>query len=399
LNLHGVLFDELHTQPSRHLWDVLRTGTSARRQPLIFAMTTAGYDRQSICWEVHDYATKVAAGIIADHTFLPVLYGITPERLARDPECWQSPAVWSEVNPNLGVSKKQEYMVAECQRAIDTPANENTFKRLELNIWTEQSVKWMPMATWDRCDQGPLDPAAFAGRECYAGLDLAATIDVAALVLLFPPTAAEHCFTVLPYFFIPRDTIQLRERQQKTTYRPWVDQQLMIATEGNVIDYDVIRACLCGPKALANSNPQIMETLPARLAAWRVPPAGLASLYQIKELSIDRWNSTQLQTQLQGDGLTVVQFGQGFASMSAPTKELEKLILAQRVNHGGHPVLRWMASNLSVKQDPAGNLKPDKASSSEKIDGLVALIMALGRAMVQPAAKKSIYEERGLTTV
>jgi phage terminase large subunit-like protein len=369
LHTHGIIFDELHAQPNRELWDVLRTSRGARRQPVTFTMTTAGYDRGSICWEVHDYATKVAAGILQDDSFLPVLFGLTPEDLAADPNAWLDPAVWRRCNPNLGVSKKVEYMEQEALVARVSPAHENTFKRLELNLWTEQAVRWMPMHLWDAC-AGAVDAAALTGRPCYAGLDLASTTDLAALVLLFPPQAEGERYQVLPYYWAPEQNTQALQRD-RADYATWVHDGSITTTAGNVIDFDVIRQHI----------------------------GALGQTYEIKEIAIDRWNSTQLQTQLLGDGFVVAQFGQGFASMSAPTKALLDLVLSQRLSHGGHPVLRWNAGNVAVKQDAAGNLKPDKEKSSDKIDGLVSVIMALGRCLVQPIDAGSVYDERGIVSL
>ena len=286
-----------------------------------------------------------------------MLYGAQPE------DDWTDPKVWAKANPNLGVSKSVEYMRCECKRAQETPTYENTFKRLDLNIKTQQDVLWLPMDKWDACG-GDVDPGDLAGQVCYAGLDLASTTDIAALVLLFPEVGN----AVLPFFWIPAESARIRERRDRVPYETWARQGLIEMTEGNVIDYDVIRR-------------RINE---------------LGEQFNIKEIAVDRWNSTQLQTQLTGDGFEVIPFGQGYASMSAPTKELEKLVLAGDLAHGGHPVLRWMASNVSVEMDAAGNIKPSKKKSNEKIDGMVALIEAIGRAIIAPQEQGSVYDSRGV---
>ncbi|MDE2105798.1 MAG: terminase large subunit, partial [Patescibacteria group bacterium] len=248
--------------------------------------------------------------------------------------------------------------------AQNSPAKENAFKRYRLNIWTEQDIRWLSMLKWDAC-AGPVDPAALSGRECYAGLDLATTTDIAALILLFPED--DDGYSILPFFWVPEDNIQTRERRDRVPYPLWARQGLIEATPGNVVDYDRIRT-------------KINE---------------LSQVYHIRELAVDRWNATQITTQLMGDGIEMVPYGQGFASMSAPTKELEKLVLGGRIAHGGHPVLRWMAGNVSVEQDAAGNLKPSKKKSTERIDGIVATVMALGRAMLRPESG-SVYESHGI---
>jgi phage terminase large subunit-like protein len=352
LSAHGIVIDEVHALPNRELWDVLTTSTGARRQPLTVAITTAGYDRHSLCYELYDYAVKVRDGIINDEAFLPVIFEADKD------DDWTKPETWRKAHPGLGVSVKEEYFAAECAKAQQLPGYENTFKRLLLNIWTEQNTRWLPMETWDQCAEELPD---LSGRICYAGLDLATTTDIAALVLAFQIEGKVH---FLPFFFVPQEGIKRRSERDRVPYVDWVRQGHIIATEGNVIDYDVIRA-------------KINE---------------LAEQYHIKEIAIDRWNATQLSTQLSGDGFEMIGFGQGFGSMSAPTKELERRVLAKEINHGGNPVLRWMASNVSIKQDPAGNMKPDKSKSTERIDGIVASLMALGRVMESDDERGSVYD-------
>ncbi len=356
-NPSGIVFDELHVQPNRDLWDVLRTGTGTRRQPLTFAITTAGYDRNSICYELHDYAQKVNSGVIDDPSFLGIVYS------ADESEDWTEPAVWAKANPSLGVTIKAEYLEGECQRAQTTPAYENTFRRLFLNQWTRQETRWLPLAAWDECGDS-VDADDLRGRTGYAGLDLASSIDIAALVLVFPD--GEY-YDVLPFFWIPEDTIVDRSRRDRVPYDVWERQGYVIATPGNVIDYKAIKE-------------KVRE---------------LAGLYDIQEIAYDRWGMTQLSQDLIDDGANIIPMGQGYASMSPPTKELLKLVLGKKLRHGNNPVLRWMADNMVVTQDPAGNLKPDKGKSTERIDGLVALIMALDRATRQESTS-SVYDDRGL---
>jgi len=359
LNAHGVIFDELHAQPNRDLWDVLVTSTGARRQPVIVAITTAGFDRNSICWEQHDYALKVLDGTIDDPSFLPVIYA------AGEQDDWGDPKVWAKANPSLGISVKRDYLEAEYRRAKETPAYQNTFRRLHLCQWTEQAVRWMPMEKWDAC-AAPVAREALTGAECYAGLDLASISDIAAWVLAFPYD--DGSFDVLCRFFIPRENLIRRVKKDRVPYDAWLREGVVEATEGDVIDYDVIRQ--------------------------RIHEDG--EEFNIRGIAIDRWNSAQITTQLQGDGFTIEPWGQGWKSMSSPTKELEKLVLSRKLHHGGNPALRWMASNVAVRQDPAGNLKPDKEHSYEKIDGIVALVMALGLAFIEPEEEESVYEHRGV---
>lgn len=358
LNAHAVIFDELHAQPNRELWDVMQTSMGSRRQPLMMAITTAGYDRNSICYEVHDYAEKVQAGLIEDSSFLPLIYA------AGEGDDWNDREVWARANPNLGISVKREFLEQEYARARELPGYENTFKRLFLNIWTEQHTRWLPMETWRACPS-KVNPKALEGKTCYAGLDLSSTTDISALVLVFPRSGGVD---VLPFFWIPEESIQQRVRRDRVPYDVWTREGHIETTEGNVIDHEHIRR-------------RVNE---------------LGEKYKIAEIAIDRWNSTQLQVQLEGDGFTVVPFGQGTVSMSAPSKELEKLVLGRMINHGGNPVLDWMASNVSIRTNAAGDIKPDKERSTERIDGIVALIMGLGRALVQPENMGSVYSRRGL---
>lgn len=360
INAHAVLFDELHAQPNRGLWDTLTTSTGARRQPLTVAITTAGYDKHSICWEQHEYACKVRDGIIEDAAFLPVIFAADAD------DDWTDPQVWAKANPGLGVSVKPEYLKAECAKAKETPAYQNTFRRLHLNQWTEQASRWIDVGVWDE-GSGAVDVEALRGQPCYGGLDLSSTTDLSALALLFPPHGEETQWQLLVRFWMPEANIAKRARQDRVPYDQWATQGFIETTPGNIIDYDHIRA-------------RVLEDV---------------ERFAIQEIPYDRWNSAQLVTQLGGDGLTMVPFGQGFASMSQPTKDFEALVVGRKLRHGGNPVLRWMASNVAVLQDPAGNLKPDKGKSTERIDGIVAAIMALGRALVH-GHHSSIYEAEDL---
>ena len=348
-NPHGVIVDELHAQPNRDLVDVLMTGTGARRQPLVIHITTSDFDRESICNEKHEYACKVRDGIIADPSFLPVIYEATID------DDWKNPDVWKKANPALGDAVTLEYLQRECKRAEESPAYENTFKRLHLNIRTEQDVRWLALEKWDSCvgDHGETSEEVQRGSECYGGLDLASTTDVAAFALMFPGESGRY--SVIPYFWIPEKNAHERERRDRVPYLTWARQGFLEMTPGNVIDFDRIRA-------------RIVE---------------LGKIFNIKEIAVDRWNAAHIMTDLAGDGFEIVQFGQGFKDMTSPTKELEMLVLSERLAHGGNPVLRWMASNVSVETDAVNNMKPSKKRSTERIDGIVAMIMGLGRAMVQ----------------
>ncbi|MDD3513033.1 MAG: terminase large subunit [Synergistaceae bacterium] len=361
-NTSGVVFDELHIQPNRKLYDVMLRGSGdARMQPLYFLITTAGDNQNSICWEVHCKAKDLLEGRKHDPTFYPVIYG------AEEGDDWTDPKVWAKANPSLGITIGIDKVQDACNSAKENPAEENAFRQLRLNQWVKQTIRWMPMDKWDAC-AFPVDPESLKGRVCYGGLDLSSTTDITAFVLVFPPEDEDDKYIVLPYFWLPADNIPLRVRRDKVFYDVWERQGLINTTEGTVIHYDFVEKFI----------------------------DDLGKQYNIRSIAFDRWGATQMVQDLDGMGYTVVQFGQGFQSMSPPTKELMKLVLEKRIAHGGHPVLRWMMDNIFVKQDPAGNIKPDKEKSTEKIDGAVAMIMALDLAIRNGGESPSVYDSRGL---
>jgi len=365
LNVHAAIVDELHAHKNRDTWDVLETATGSRRQPMVFAITTSGYDRQSLCFQEHEYTEKVLEGLIEDDSFFGAIYTLDEE------DDWQDERCWIKANPNLGVSKKWDDMRMKAMRAAEMPAALNAFLRLELDIWTQSETKWVSIEHWKRCGTA-VDPLGLQGRTCYGGLDLSSTTDVSAFVLVFPPQHEDDDYQVLCRFFIPEDAMVERSRRDRVPYDVWVRQGYVTATPGNVIDY-----------------------------AWILDQVDQdAQAYDLKEIAFDRWGASRIQTQLMemGGPDFLVQFGQGFRSMSPPMKELEKLILSEKLAHGNNPVLNWMADNLVARQDPAGNIKPDKEKSREKIDGMVGLIMGLDRALRHEQAG-SVYEERGLLTL
>jgi phage terminase large subunit-like protein len=354
LNAHGVLIDELHAQKTRELWDTLRYAGASRRQPLHLSVTTAGFDRHSICWEQHQYAEQVLQGLIHDSAFFPLILAAAPE------DDWTDPDVWRAVNPGFGITISEDQFTEDGKEAQESPAKENSFRRYRLNQWTQQDVRWLSMEKWDACAAVPAD---FTGRICWAGLDLSSTQDITALVLVFRD---ENNYSALAFFWVPEEGARQRERRDRVPYGQWIKDSYIEATPGEAIDYDRIRA-------------RINE---------------LGKQYHIEEIAIDRWNATQLATQLTDDGFKVIAFGQGYASMNWPTKKLEEVVLAARLSHGGNPVLRWMAGNVSVETDAADNWKPSKKKSRERIDGIVALIMALDRASRQEEFR-SVYDKRG----
>ena len=362
-NIHGVVFDELHTQPNRKLFDVMTKGSGdARMQPLYFLITTAGTDTHSICYETHQKAKDILEGRKIDPTFYPVIYG------ADESEDWTDPKVWRKANPSLGITVGIDKVRAACESARQNPGEENAFRQLRLNQWVKQAVRWMPMEKWDACAFA-VNEDDLEGRVCYGGLDLSSTTDITAFVLVFPPTDEDDRYVVLPYFWIPEDSMDLRVRRDHVPYEVWERQGYLMTTEGNVIHYGYIE--------------KFIERLGER--------------FNIREIAFDRWGAIQMVQNLEGMGFTVVPFGQGFKDMSPPTKELMKLVLEKRIAHGGHPVLRWMMDNIYIRTDPAGNIKADKERSTEKIDGAVATIMALDRAIrCGNVSTASVYDDRGI---
>jgi len=356
-NANCIIFDELHTQPNRDLWDTLTTSVGSRRQPLTIAITTAGYDRNSICYEIYKYAQQVESQAVKDETFYPCIFEAEMDDDITDEE------VWKKANPNYGVSLKKNYMEIESQRAVDVPSYQNTFKRLMLNIWTDSLAVWIPNNEWMECYQ-EFDYSTLEGKECWAGLDLASTRDISALVLLFN---IDDKYVVLPHLFIPEENAKKRSERDGVDYVTWKNQGHIIATEGDVADYNFIKE-------------KINE---------------LSKKYRLQSIAYDRWNASQLVIDLQNDGANMSPFGQGFVSMSAPTKELEKLIIGKQIIHNDNPCMNWMLSNVAIQEDPAGNIKIAKNKSKEKVDGMVALVMALGEIMTEENTD-SVYDQRGL---
>ena len=357
LNVHAVIFDELHSQPNRELFDVMTKGSGdARTQPLFFLITTAGTDRHSVCFEQHQKAEDILLGRKIDPTFYPVIYGVP------DDADWSLEEVWHQANPSLGYTIDIEKVRNAYLSAKDNPAEENIFRQLRLNQWVKQSTRWMQMEKWDACARELLD------RECYGGLDLSSSIDITAFVLVFPPRDDLEKYVILPYFWIPEENMVQRVRRDHVPYDVWEKQGMLMTTEGNVIHYGFIESYI----------------------------DSLGKKFHIKEIAFDRWGAVQMVQNLEELGFTVVPFGQGFKDMSPPSKELMKLTLEQKLAHGGHPVLRWMMDNIFVRTDPAGNIKPDKEKSTEKIDGAVAAVMALDRAIRNGGSSGSVYDDRGI---
>ncbi len=368
---HGIVFDEVHAQPNRDLWDALVTGTGKRLQPMVWAFTTAGWDRESLCWELHEYTREIAEGTMDEPTFLGVVWA------AAEDADWTLEETWLAANPMLeavegsGLTRsgaraaiKMEFMRREAKRAQQIPAFQNTFRTMYLSQWVGQEVRFMPMEAWDACAE-PIVPGK---RPAFGGLDLASTTDLAAFTVVSERAGG---FDVDVKLFAPAEGVLERSRRDRVPYDVWAREGLLILTPGETIDQDTIKSYV--------------------IAA--------ATEYDLRDVGYDRWNAGKLVQELKAEGLEMVEMGQGFASLSAPTKELLRVVLERKLRHGGHPILRWMANNTAAQTDAAGNIKPDKAKSTARIDGIVATIMALDGQMRRGrvAQRKSVYEDRGLT--
>jgi phage terminase large subunit-like protein len=375
LNIHGVIADELHAWPQPELWGVLKTGTGARRQPLMLAITTAGVDQQGICYGQREYVARILKGIIEDDAYWGIIYTLDTKHDWPDLDVdddWQDQSNWIKANPLLNVSKKAETMREAAREASNKPAELNHFLRWHLNIWTQAVTRWISPIHWTACGEYAVAEESLAGRVCYAGLDLSQTFDITALVLVFPPENELEPYQAICRFWLPEENMVERVRRDQVPYDAWVRLGFLRLTPGNVLDYDFILA-------------EISE---------------LGKQFNIKEIGFDRWGQALVTQKLMdmGGDEWVVPIGQGFASMSPPMKELGKLIAGKRLAHGNNPVLTWMADNLVTREDAAGNIKPDKEKSREKIDGMTALIMALDRA-TRHISRSSVYERRGLMTI
>ena len=354
LNIHGLIFDELHAQKNRELWDALRYGGAARDQPLLISITTAGWDVTSICFEQHEYARKIISGDIQDDAFFALIYGAEKDADPLDEKLWE------RVNPSYGETINKRDFAQAAKEASQSPVKLNSFKRYRLNIWTEQAERWITADAWDKCSVVK-DPIEWREKQlldlkfntCYAGLDLGSISDLTALVLFFPER--NIC---LPWFWVPESALQDNANTNRDLYRTWQGQKYLNVTKGNVCDYDRVREDI----------------------------NDISEKFDMRELAVDRvFQGAQLCTQLMDDGHEIIAFGQGFVSMAAPAKEFEERVLSARFEHGNNPIMNWMASNVAVATDPAGNMKPTKPTKNSpyKIDGIVAIVMALGRAMLQ----------------
>jgi phage terminase large subunit-like protein len=361
MSISCLICDELATWGTgdRDLYNTLVSSQGKREAPITIIITTAGVGRGSVCWETYSYARRVVAGEVTDPTFLPVLFEV---EAGTD---WRDRKAWVEVNPAISSGfRSLEEMEVSAARAEHLPAQVASFERLYLNRWTDGAAEpWLDLTIWDEgaleLDLEEIDP----GTPAWIGIDLSSTADLTAVVALIERGADE--FLVLPKFFVPENGVRRRSERDGVNYSLWAEQGLITATPGSVVDYGIVESYV----------------------------EELAERFRVEAIAIDRWNSTATTTRLLEAGLPVIRFGQGFASMSPAVKETERLILSRRLAHDGSPVMRWCLSNVAIEQDAAGNVKPSKARSREKIDGAVALAMAVGVAATE-GRHTSVYAER-----
>ena len=366
INAHGVIFDELLAQPNRELYDVMTKGAGdARRQPLNFILSTAGTDKRSICYEVYQKAKDILEGRRDDPTFYPVIYGADPK------DNWEDEKIWKKANPSLGVSIVMDKLRQAYESAKGNPVEEKLFRQLRLNIWSEETARWLPIEIWNELAED-YDEYDLRDKICYGGLDLSSTTDITAFVLMFPPDDPNGKYKVLPYFWIPMANMDKRIKRDHVQYDSWQTMGYVMTTEGSVVDYGTVEDFI----------------------------KSLGQKFEIRQIAMDRWNGTATAQRLEKAGFTMIEFGQGFRSMTYPTKELMRLILDKKIAHNGNDALNWMLENMVVKTDEAGNVKPDKAKSTERIDGAVALIMALDIALKGGGEPEgSIYDNRGILVI
>ena len=361
LNVFIALVDEVHEHHDGSVIEKLDTGMGARLQPLMYETTTAGVNRNSICYQHWDFSTKVLEGLIPAETadrWFAYIATIDEE------DDWQDERAWRKANPSLGTLLKIEDLRAEVALAREMPSKQNSIRRLRLNQWTQQVVRWLDMDVWD-AGAADFDVGALRGRKCYGGLDLARVNDLTSLALLFPPVMPGERWKVIWRHWCPEDDILTRSKRDRAPYDVWRDQGRLIATAGNTTDFKFVEV-------------EIID---------------LARLYEIIDLAFDRTFAGEIVRNLTDEGLNMVEFGQGFLSMGPPSSELSRKLLARELQHGDDKVATWCASNVTIRTDPAGNIKPDKERSTERIDPIVALVMAIGRSMTTTENTVSAYND------
>ena len=347
LNPSCGIIDEFHAHKDSGMFDVIKSAFGARKQPLMFIITTAGFNKAGACYAYRDNVIKILRGINEDDTLFGIIYTMDAN------EEWDNPQMWIKSNPNLGVSLFPNYLEDQVNDAKNRPEAVRNVMTKNVNLWVDAEKTWILDDAWMKC-VGTTEIEDLRGCECWGGLDLSNVSDITAFVLIFHENDK---FQLLPFFWIPEEKMLEKIRKENINYDLWVKAGFVKVTSGNVLDYEFVKADIL----------QIVE------------------IYDLQSSAYDRWNSSQTIIDLQNEGMECNPFGQGYGSMSAPSKEFEKLVLSEKIEHFGNPVLRWMLSSTLIKTDPAGNIKPDKEKSVQKIDGIVASIMALGEWMTAQA--------------
>jgi len=370
--VHFAGLDEVHEHPTAIVVDKMSAGTKGRRQPLIAETTNSGFGRHSVCWNHRQYSEKVLEGTVQDDSWFAYVCCLD------EGDDWKDPKCWIKTNPNLGISVTHKYLEEQVKQAIGIASKENIVKRLNFCIWTEQSTRWIPLERWDQCvekdDKGcivPIDEAKLRGRPCWGGLDLSRTTDLSALVLAFPSEEDGGKTQLICRVWVPEASIDIRSQRDKVPYSDWEKQGLLTATPGEVVDYEYIRE-------------EVVK---------------MAGEFDIREIAYDRTFAGELVNDLTNEGILMVEHGQGFLKMAQPTANFEKKVIGRQYNHGGNQIMRWAMGNCAVQADAAGNIKPDKAKSTERIDPIVAAIMADGRATGNPGDAGCAYDTRGVITI
>lgn len=348
-NIHGAIIDELHVHKNGLLVEAIETGTGSRDQPLIVKITTADAGKPNTVYAMNrKRVEQLAKGIFRAKTDYGVVFA-APDDV--DPLSEKARRL---ANPGGGISPTWEYLQAKADRAKNSPTELASFRRLHLGQRTKQTTAYIDLKTWRGNAGKPILAGELDGRECYGGLDLGSVSDLTALAWVFPSETEQETYDLLFRFWTPEDNLEaLDKRTAGAASKDWLQAGWLQTTPGNVTDYDFIREDILSD----------------------------ADRYQVQTIGVDRWNSTHLSGELLEEGLDVVKIGQGFISMNQPMKEIQRLALkgrrgAERLRHGGNPVMLWMVDNLAIATDAAGNVKPDKANSGDKIDGVSALANA-----------------------
>jgi len=368
LNVHGVIVDELHVIVDAGLIETYETGTGSREQPVVAFITTAGIPGESPVWEdKRATAVSIAEGTASMDDELVVIY-------AADPKCaidgtWRDEAVWKAANPGYGKSLMPAFMARQARAAEIAPASLNGFLRLHLDVPTESVSGWIELGRWD-ASASIVDELDLRGARCYGGLDLASSLDLAALALVFPDEADEVVDIVMR-FWTPGATMRKRGHLDHVDYEAWARDGWIHATPGETINYDAVE----------------LDIVTA------------CDLFDVRSIDFDPWGSKQLVTHLEDKGVPMHQLRQGYASLSPPMKELTKLVVERRARHGGNPVLRWNVAGTQVASDPAGNIKPDRKRSRNRIDGVAALVNGVGGWLRAVGKGRSVYEDRDVEVV